>query len=186
MSYSSDEVFLKAIKKLPLLEELELSLCSYDSRVLELVAKECPQLMHFKHVRNNHCTNYCITYTDDRVAFAIAKMHGLRSLHLIAEYITNIGLTAILDNCPRLGYLNIQDCPRIRMDNNLAKKCACIIMDDYKYSLPTSTGGRLCVSPRDVDIEDQGRSHGWCYRCCSTSPSIFSTREIMRDLAYML
>jgi hypothetical protein len=27
-------------------------------------------------------------------------------------------------------------------------------MDDYKYSLPTSTGGRLCVSPRDVDIED--------------------------------
>jgi hypothetical protein len=31
-----------------------------------------------------------------------------------------------------------------------------------------------------------GRSHAWCYQCCSTSPSMLCTREIMGHLAHML
>ena len=81
------------------------------------------------------------------------------SLHLVADLVTNKGLTAILDNCPRLEYLNILDCPHIRMDDNLANKCACIIMDNYEYCLPQSPGG-FYLSPRYVwDIEDDSEDN---------------------------
>ena len=66
----TDEEFLKAIKKLPLLEELELSLCLYGSELLEHVAKECPRLKHFRHVKNSYYIKHA-KYTDDNVAFAI-------------------------------------------------------------------------------------------------------------------
>jgi hypothetical protein len=186
----SEKVFLKAIKKLPLLEELELSLCAYNSKVLELVAQECPRLKHFRHVWNSYIVNRS-NCKDDKVAFAIAKMHGLRSLHLIADYITNTGLTAIIDNCPRLEYLNIRDCPRVRMDDNLAKKCACIIMDDCEYSLPPSPGGRFCFSPRNVpdtdtegdyydDNEDDSSSASYCLPDVYDAERVFDNKSMLR------
>ncbi|KQJ95509.1 hypothetical protein BRADI_3g17590v3 [Brachypodium distachyon] len=130
----SKEVFAKAINKFPLLEELELSACYYDADLIELVARVCPRLKHFTYV-DTRCHCHYPT-SNDRVAFAIATMHELHSLHLFGDTLSNKGLAAILDNCPYMEYLNVPYCQNIKMDDvNLVEKCAGIYMDDYDYFL---------------------------------------------------
>ncbi|CAM0910508.1 unnamed protein product [Alopecurus aequalis] len=129
--YISNEGFANAIKKFHLLEEVELSWCLSDTQVLELVAGLCPGLKHFRLVDNR----WQFEPNDDRKAHAIARMRGLRSLHIVNEKLDNEGLAVILDNCSHLEYLNIRDCCNINMDDNLAAKCARINVDDYEYLL---------------------------------------------------
>lgn len=111
-----DEGFAEAIKKFPLLEELELSLCSNigENRVFEVVGKSCPHLKRFrlsKHGfysfeysgQNEDGSEY--VYNKDDEALGIACMHGLRSLQLFGNNLTNDGLAAILDGCPTWSHL---------------------------------------------------------------------------------
>lgn len=59
-------------------------------------------------------------------------MHELRSLQLVANDLTNKGLAAILENCPRLESLDIRHCFNVKMDDDddsdegtlLREKCA--------------------------------------------------------------
>jgi hypothetical protein len=139
--YISNEGFANAIKRFQMLEELELSGCLRDAQLLELVPGVCPGLRHLRLVNEwNFGPN------DDRTAHAIARIHGLRSLHIVNDKIDNEGLTLILDNCCHLEYLNICDCDNINMDDKLQAKCAGIIVDDFEYLLKFDPDTR-CSSP---------------------------------------
>jgi hypothetical protein len=165
----SDQGFANTIKKLSLLEELELSWCLNRTQVLELVAGACPGLKHFRLV--NH---WNFEPKDDRQARAIARMCGLRSLHIVNDKLDNEGLTTILDNCHHLEYLNMRDCWNIKMDENLGAKLARINVDDYEYLLPSDPDS-CCSSPFSScddygdlslsyylgdDIDDMDEEHG--------------------------
>ncbi|KQJ95471.2 hypothetical protein BRADI_3g17399v3 [Brachypodium distachyon] len=150
------EGFAEAIKKFPLLEELELSLCPNISgnHVFEVVGIACPQLRRFR--LSNQCffsfeeseDNYSFegsedVYNKDEEAQGIATMHELRSLQLFANNITNAGLTTILDNCPHLESPDIRHCFNVNMEATLLAKCSHIkalrlpydSTDDYDFQV---------------------------------------------------
>ncbi|KAM0883108.1 hypothetical protein ACQ4PT_031850 [Festuca glaucescens] len=122
----SDEEFTEAIQKFPLLEDLELSLCPYvgESGAFGVVGKACPQLKRFRLNRDGFYYLDSRDYDKDEEALGIATMHGLRSLQLSGNRVTNKGLEAILDNCRHLESLDIRRCFNVKMDGTLRAKCA--------------------------------------------------------------
>ncbi|CAL5007777.1 unnamed protein product [Urochloa decumbens] len=114
-----------AVKKLPQLEELEISLCDgiAGARVFKVVGKACPQLKRFR--LSKECFSYIKRHKLDKDAKGIANMHGLHSLQLFGNLLTNKGLATILDNCPKLESLDIRHCFNVNMDDiALLMKCA--------------------------------------------------------------
>ncbi|XP_056161879.1 F-box protein SKIP19-like [Syzygium oleosum] len=136
----SDEGLSEAATKLPLLEVLELSYCSFSKEALETVGQCCPLLKSFKLNRQGY--RYPHIECDDE-AQAIAKnMHELRHLQLFANKMTNEGLKAILDGCPHLEYLDLRQCFNVNLGGNLGKRCTeqikdlrrpCDPTDDYEF-----------------------------------------------------
>jgi hypothetical protein len=124
----TSQVLEEAVKKLPLLEELELSKSVFygngrDTRaaVLEAVARSCPRLKHLRHIQHKGSTRHH-RGGDDEVALAIAgmSMTQFRSLELHhADYLTNTGLAAILRSCTRLELLITRNCPNVTVDGGL-------------------------------------------------------------------
>ncbi|TKW08502.1 hypothetical protein SEVIR_6G032100v4 [Setaria viridis] len=136
--------FQEEIKKFPLLEELEISLFTNigGKHVFEAIGQSCPELKHFRFnsYRFINLGNREYSYDDgdddyydyddndlkykDADALGIAYMHGLCTLQLFGNNLTNEGLTAILDNCPHLESLDIRHCFNIIMDDTLQARCA--------------------------------------------------------------
>lgn len=109
-----EETLVKTLRKLPLLEELEISRCyCFSYNVLERVGAACPQLKSFR-LDYRVPTYPLYTRSDSRKnvdALAIAEhFKQLRRLRLFSNCLTNVGLLAILDNCPYLEYLDIRYC----------------------------------------------------------------------------
>ncbi|CAL5007816.1 unnamed protein product [Urochloa decumbens] len=125
--YLGREGFAEAIKKFPLLEELDLTHCnrvgnrmvSYDS-----IGKACPHLQIFRQVNEPSAFEEMIyfEYADrdstraDAEALGIASMPELRTLQLQRSNISNSGLTAILDGCPHLESLDVRQCLCLKID----------------------------------------------------------------------
>ncbi|KAL6627722.1 hypothetical protein ACP70R_031448 [Stipagrostis hirtigluma subsp. patula] len=123
----SEQGFLRAIKRFPQLEELELSKCwrtYHQQGILKVVAKACPKLKHLRH--GHFCPYYQFEYEDrdDSEAMVVATMHELRSLQLYHNKLTIKGLVAILDNCLKLESLDLRDCHGIDMNDTIRAKCA--------------------------------------------------------------
>uniref|UniRef100_A0ACD5TQA5 Uncharacterized protein n=1 Tax=Avena sativa TaxID=4498 RepID=A0ACD5TQA5_AVESA len=106
-NHISNEGLMVAINKFPMLEELELSLCkNVFGKVYEVIGNACPRLKSF---RLSYPCFYSIEdaeYNKDEEAMGIATMSALRSLHLFGSELSNKGLTAILNNCTHLEYLD--------------------------------------------------------------------------------
>uniref|UniRef100_A0A0D3GX65 F-box domain-containing protein n=1 Tax=Oryza barthii TaxID=65489 RepID=A0A0D3GX65_9ORYZ len=140
-----DEGFSAAVKKFPLLEELELTLCDNlgENDVFKAVGKACPQLKRFRLSKRCFYNYKHSGYNKDEQALGIATMHELRSLQLFANNLSNEGLTAILDNCLFLESLDIRHCFNVSMDDTLRAKCARIktlrlpydSTDDYDFQV---------------------------------------------------
>ncbi|XP_010266342.1 PREDICTED: putative F-box/LRR-repeat protein 23 [Nelumbo nucifera] len=142
----SDEELMEVAKKLPLLEELQLSYCSFSKEAIEFIGRMCP---HLKSFRLNH-QGYRCSHIDsdeeglDEEAFAIAKsMPELRHLHLFGNMMTNVGLQAIIDGCPHLESLDLRQCFNVDLSGYLGKRCAERIRhlrhpndstDDYEFN----------------------------------------------------
>ncbi|KAF8116455.1 hypothetical protein N665_0017s0015 [Sinapis alba] len=103
-----------AILKLPLLEELEVSFCSFSSKSLRVVGQSLPNLKTLKLNRDGFVVRP--RYVNEGVALAIAEtMPGLRFLQLVGNMLSDIGLKAILDNCPNLEHLDLRQCFKVKL-----------------------------------------------------------------------
>uniref|UniRef100_A0A0D9X586 F-box domain-containing protein n=1 Tax=Leersia perrieri TaxID=77586 RepID=A0A0D9X586_9ORYZ len=155
----SNEGIEEATKEFPLLEELELSFCdNVTHEAYVAIGAACPQFKRFRLSKESFHDSPCTRWKNDQDALAIADMHGLRSLQLFANNITNEGLSAILDNCPQLESLDIRHCFNVdmgeAMDDSLRAKCARIKMlrtptdstDDYDFPVYPPT--MIPLSPR--------------------------------------
>jgi hypothetical protein len=89
--------------------------------VFEVVGEVCPQLKQF---RLNKKRFDVTVWVKENYVQGIATMHGLRTLQLFSNILTNTGLETILDNCPHLESLDIRHCFNVGMDETLLLKCA--------------------------------------------------------------
>jgi len=161
-----------AVKELPLLEELELSLCpnvggffvSNDGvcgyEVYRFVSEVCPQLKRFR--LSNEDFNVTRDWNKNKDVGGIAGMHGLRSLQLFGNGIDNEGLQTVLHCCPHLESLDIRHCFNVDMDETLLLKCARLktlrLPDDPTddYDLEVKTPIRMCAVIDDSPWSSDG------------------------------
>ncbi|KQK07021.1 putative F-box/LRR-repeat protein 23 [Brachypodium distachyon] len=157
-NHISNEGFLEAINKFPMLEELEISLCkNVFGKVYEVIGIACPHLTHFRVSYPYFYSIEDIEYNKNEEALGIATMFVLRSLQLFGCELTNVGLAKILDNCAHLEHLDIRHCFNIHMDTSLRAKCARIktlklpydSTDDYEFQIGNSVRTRSRRTRRD-------------------------------------
>ncbi|CAJ2640786.1 unnamed protein product [Trifolium pratense] len=111
--------------------------------------RSCGQLEDIEIV--SFCTDnllqYIASWNDD--AFVIAKtMPELRHLSMIDNRLTNVGLEAILDGCPLLESLDLQNCFLLDLRGSLGKRCCDQIKD---FVLPPDDENL------DIDSEDENQ-----------------------------
>ena len=122
----SSNVFAEAIKKFPLLEELELVLVAdaytYTTKsgqppatnpwveLFQSACEACSHLHNFTVRRASKVTRFDPYYLRERRRpFSIPVMHGLHSLELSDGSFTKDMVMQIVDKCPSLESLNISD-----------------------------------------------------------------------------
>ncbi|TVU02052.1 hypothetical protein EJB05_52418, partial [Eragrostis curvula] len=130
---STDEIFMLIIKKLPLLEDLNISPLFYDlsaaDKLFETVCKACPLLKNLK-IRFTPPPDFdfdeaLLMECVDGDIYRTPMMCELRSLELFNYVFSKEQLTAILDNCPQLESLHITGHQVDAMDDaQLQAKCA--------------------------------------------------------------
>ncbi|XP_057433854.1 putative F-box/LRR-repeat protein 23 isoform X3 [Lotus japonicus] len=141
----SDEQLSETVKKLPLLEEFEISFSPLSKDTLELMGKCCPHLKVLKFNMRGLKGFEC-----DDEAFAIAKtMPQLCHLQLLGNRLTNNGLIAILDGCPHLESLDLRACSNVVLSGRLKERCLKQIKD---LRLPED----VSEVPKYVDVEGCG------------------------------
>nr|GMD93299.1 putative F-box/LRR-repeat protein 23 [Ipomoea batatas] len=121
----SDEGFSKAVNEFPLLEELHIKYCAISKQGIEAAGKSCPFLNSFSFFKPSEYNG-----ASDEEAVAIAEnMHGLKHLTLVGNDMSDKGVEAILDACPSLQSLYIDDCICVRLEGELGKRCSQQIKD---------------------------------------------------------
>lgn len=144
--YISGTALSEAVKKLPQLEELHLTMMpSVHAKDIETIGISCPMLKSF--TCNGHWSEDSIYSDDDHSeylycnehAVAIGKnMPNLRHLQLLENWMKNEGLQAILDGCPHLESLDIRKCYGLDLEGDLGKRCSQQIKDLRVPSDPIS------------------------------------------------
>lgn len=156
----SDEGLCNAVRKLPLLEELDISYSKISKVSLEAVGRSCPIL---KSLNVSRTKFDCFVIEDDEAVVIAETMSGLRHLDIQGSDITNVGLIAILDGCPLLESLNILECIFLDLSGSLKERClqqikvirlpihdSCV---DYNYFNRVCYHYNLCKIP-DFDPSD--------------------------------
>ncbi|POO04155.1 LRR domain containing protein [Trema orientale] len=166
-----DEGFIETIAKLPLLEELDLTLCPFSLEPLEAVGRCCTRLKSLK--LNCEACNLPIEPDEEAEinaeVFIISKnMSDLRHLQLIGNLMTNMGLQAILDGCPHLESLDLRRCLNIDLKGDLGKRC----FEQIKYlRLPNDSTKDygFITGPEDYHCSDFGSfAEEYYYPSCSS------------------
>ncbi|KAI9122501.1 hypothetical protein K1719_006341 [Acacia pycnantha] len=131
----SDEGLCEVVGKLPLLEELDISIGSITKDALEVIGQNCPNL---KSLKFNMEVFRCSHIEPDDEALAIAALHiepddealaiattmpELCHLQLFGNKLTNTGLHAILDSCSHLESLDLRYCFNLNLEGPLGKRC---------------------------------------------------------------
>ena len=125
----------EAAAKLPLLEELEISLCSFSKEPLMALGRCCPLLKSFKL---NRQVIRSVHIECDEEAVAVAEsMPELRHLQLFGNKLTDDGLNAILNGCPHLESLDLRQCLNVNLSGDLGKRCAERIKSLWRPKDPT-------------------------------------------------
>ncbi|KAK4254600.1 hypothetical protein QN277_009958 [Acacia crassicarpa] len=132
----SDEGLCEVAGKLPLLEELDISIGNINDDGIEVIGLNCPNLKSFKF--NTQVFTWPYIESDDE-ALAIARtMPELRHLQLVGNKLTNTGLCAILDSCSHLESLDLRHCSNINLEGPLGKRCTEQIKDLRRPNDPTN------------------------------------------------
>ncbi|PNX83139.1 F-box protein SKIP19 [Trifolium pratense] len=120
----SDKGFIDVVRKLPQLEEVDISWSNIvykDS--LEALGRSCPLLKSLKFNRMWPTIPGSAADNDDDALIISETMPRLFRLEITGTKLTNIGLLAILDGCPLLEYLDIQACSNLSLSESLRKRC---------------------------------------------------------------
>lgn len=128
-------VWSNALKKLPLLEELNLVRTLISREDVEAAGSYCPLLktlkVNQKTFRSWHDDEDDIEEHEEamifenELAFAIGKnLPGLTHLELIGNHMTNIALQTILDGCRHLESLDLRGCLYLDLKGDLGKRCS--------------------------------------------------------------
>ncbi|WJX38224.1 hypothetical protein P8452_25910 [Trifolium repens] len=118
----SDREFIEAVRKLSRLEELDISECVLYEDCLEVIGMSCPLLKSLKFCKT--WIPYPVTDGDDDEALIISEtMSRLSCLDIKGNRLTNVGLLAILDGCPLLECLDMQECYNLSLGESLRKRC---------------------------------------------------------------
>jgi hypothetical protein len=119
------EAFMEAIRKFPLLEELELSISpNVYGEAFAVAGESCPNLKRFRLSRKVFVDIEGGDTDKDEEAMGIAKVRELRSLQLFNCELTNAGMAAILHGCPNLESLDIRQCFNVKMDRaTITSRC---------------------------------------------------------------
>ncbi|WJX32174.1 hypothetical protein P8452_20532 [Trifolium repens] len=116
----SKEGLYESLKKLPLLEELEILNCHLLQFVsFEVIGQCCPLL---KSLNLKGLFDF-IRECDDHALGIAQTMPGLRDLRIVKNNLTNAGLIAILDGCPLLESLDLRGCFHLDLSGSLGKRC---------------------------------------------------------------
>ncbi|KAL6201476.1 hypothetical protein ACLB2K_025190 [Fragaria x ananassa] len=115
----TDEGLSEVAPKLPMLEDLELSMCTLSHEPLEVVGRSCPLLKSLK--LNNHWYQFPQELCNNDACAVAGTMRGLQHLQLFGNKLTNDGLIELLDGCPRLESLDLRHCFNLYMDGDLEK-----------------------------------------------------------------
>ncbi|XP_025679085.1 putative F-box/LRR-repeat protein 23 [Arachis hypogaea] len=153
-----NEGLCEITQKLPLLEELEITLCKHVTSVaLEVIGRGCPLLKSLKFNHNNCCSS-----KED--AFAIAQnMPNLRHLQLVNSCLDNDGVSAILDGCRFLESLDLRWCDNVNLEGRLRKMCDEQLKDFIELNTPEDffgyKFGKLCNANWYEDLTFDYRFH---------------------------
>ena len=150
----SDQILIELGMKLPLLEELNISINIWYGYCLPVKLKTFHELP-------SEIADKC-----NADPFAIAKsMPGLRRLNISGHPMNDVGLLAILDGCPRLESLDLSGCFNLKFSENLEKRCHdrikdLLLPDDGQYS-------DICWSDENCEYcgmssEDEDSSYHSC------------------------
>ncbi|XP_074288371.1 putative F-box/LRR-repeat protein 9 [Silene latifolia] len=139
----TDEKLIEAVKKLPMLEEIQIIRCSFSYKTVEAIGHACPSLTSFGlnglgcKLPDNMCNDEdYISYDEDYMsndpdyirndeAVAISNsMPKLCHVQLIGNNMNNKGLKAILDGCPHLKSMDLRSCFHIDLSGDLGKRLA--------------------------------------------------------------
>ncbi|KAM3284637.1 hypothetical protein P3S67_023436 [Capsicum chacoense] len=114
-------------KNFPLLEELHIYLSAISKVDIEAVGRSCSQLKSFTLSDSGFrglegFRRLQIDVNDQAMAIAV-NMSELRHLALFGNTMTNEGLSAILDGCPRPQSLDLRHCHSIDLKGDLGTRC---------------------------------------------------------------
>ncbi|XP_058752623.1 F-box protein SKIP19-like [Vicia villosa] len=143
----SDKGFIEAVKKLPLIEELDISNNYLSKHSFEAVGLCCPLLKTLTYGND-------VSIDQNAEAFVIAKtMPGLRSLTISGWRLTSVGVVAILDGCSLLESLNLKSCyymssKSTSLSQSLKKRCR----EQIKKFIPPILDGNYCY-PCNFDFD---------------------------------
>ncbi|KAL4325426.1 hypothetical protein GQ457_11G017490 [Hibiscus cannabinus] len=164
----SDEGLSAAVVKFPLLEELEISYCPITERALETIGSSCPLLNSLKF-NVQGCKRYFSGCDDEALAIA-ETMPRLRHLQVFGNKLTDNGLRAILDGCPRLESLDLRKCYNVGLGGNLERRCVERIKrlrrpydptHDYEFEAQVHyPSGISCIDLTPQDYDDYVESSG--------------------------
>ncbi|KAJ1440405.1 Leucine-rich repeat domain superfamily [Sesbania bispinosa] len=114
----SNKGMCEVAKKLPLLEELDISYFNLSKDTFEAIGQCCPLLKVLKLD-----TRICFGIECDGLALAFAKtMSNLRHLQIWGNKLCNVGLSAIVDGCPLLESLDLRFHIYFVLDESLEKR----------------------------------------------------------------
>nr|GMD83300.1 F-box protein SKIP19-like [Ipomoea batatas] len=116
----SDEGFSKTVKEFPVLEELQLEFSAVSKQGIEAVGQSCPFLNSFSFTKK--LSKFMYVPSDEEAVAIAENMHGLKHLTLNLNQLTDKGVEAILDACPRLQSLNVDRCGFVRLAGELGKR----------------------------------------------------------------
>ncbi|XP_074286038.1 putative F-box protein At4g05475 [Silene latifolia] len=132
----TDKKLIEAVKRLPMLEEIQFIHCSFSDKTVEAIGHACPSLTSFG-LNGAECKlpdyassdedymSYVVDFMCNEKALAISKsMPKLRHLQLIGNSMYNEGLKAILDGCPHLKSMDLRACFHIDLSGDLGKRLA--------------------------------------------------------------
>ncbi|CAI9302791.1 unnamed protein product [Lactuca saligna] len=147
----------RALRKFPMLEELNLYKIKISEEDIETAGRCCPMLKTLKVNQETCCwwhgrPGEKSKMIRNRTAVAIGEnLPELRHLELIGNNMTNIGLEAILNGCCHLELLDLRECFYLDLKGDLGKKC----LEKIKcVKLPRdSIEGCLYYTKNDIDCK---------------------------------